>query len=107
MADEMDKGYQALMICPFIEEAEGLGDVKDIERVYPEMEKHFRGRYSVGCLHGKMPDADKKKIVGDYNAGELKLLVATSIVEVGIDVRGISVITILSADRFGLSHFIS
>ena len=104
MADEMDKGYQALMICPFIEEAEGLEDVKDIERVYPEMEKHFRGRYSVGCLHGKMPDADKKKIVGDYNAGELKLLVATSIVEVGIDVRGISVITILSADRFGLSQ---
>ncbi|SDY32911.1 ATP-dependent DNA helicase RecG [Eubacterium barkeri] len=104
MADEMDKGYQALMICPFIEEAEGLEDVKDIERVYPEMEKHFRGRYSVGCLHGKMSDADKKRIIGDYNAGELKLLVATSIVEVGIDVRGISVITILSADRFGLSQ---
>ena len=104
MEAEMDKGYQALVICPFIEEAEGLEDVKDIDRVYPEIKKHYQGRYTVGCLHGKMADDDKRKIISEYNQGKIKLLVATSIVEVGIDVRDISVITILSADRFGLSQ---
>ena len=104
MEKEMEKGYQALVVCPFIEESSGMEGVKDIISVYGEIAPYFEGRYKSSMLHGRMSDSEKKQVVEDYNSNQTQLLIATSIIEVGIDVPTISVIVILSAERFGLSQ---
>ncbi len=104
MEREMDKGYQAFVVCPFIEESEEMEEVRDIQSVYESVAAHYKGRHRVGYLHGKRSEDEKKAIIAAFNAKEIDLLVATSIIEVGIDVPDVSVMTILSADRFGLSQ---
>jgi ATP-dependent DNA helicase RecG len=104
MAKEMDKGYQALLVCPFVEASEEMDEVYDTERVFRRAKKFYKGRCTVDCLNGRMDEGRKARAIADYNSGKTQLLVATSIIEVGIDVPDISVITILSADRFGLSQ---
>ena len=104
MADEMNKGRQAFVICPFIEESEEMSEVKDIQSVFSEVKQFYGSRYRIACLYSRMPAEDKKQIIDAFNSCEIDLLVATSIIEVGIDVPNVSVITILSADRFGLSQ---
>ena len=104
MANEMDKGRQAFVICPFIEESEEMSEVKDIQSVFAEVKQFYGSRYRIACLYSRMSGEDKKQIIDAFNRCEIDLLVATSIIEVGIDVPNVSVITILSADRFGLSQ---
>lgn len=103
-AKEMAEGYQGFIVCPFIEESEEMTGVRDTQTVYKEVARYFKGLFRVECLHSRMKADEKKKIIDEFNAGEIDLLVATSIIEVGIDVPKVSVITIMSADRFGLSQ---
>lgn len=104
MAKEMDKGRQTFVICPFIEESEEMGDVKDIKHVYQDVCAYYKKRYRIGCLYSRMSSEEKKDTISAFNKGEIDQLVSTSIIEVGIDVPNVSVITILSAERFGLSQ---
>ena len=104
MAGEMNKGRQAFVICPFIEPSEEMSDVRAIQEVYPMISDKLGRSFKVAALHGKMPADEKKQVIEAFNSKEIDLLVATSIIEVGIDVPNVSVITILSADRFGLSQ---
>lgn len=101
---EMKKGRQAFVICPFIEASEEMAEVNDIESVYSDIEKHFLGKYQTGFLHSRLGNDEKEEIIKAFNLGTIKLLVATSIIEVGIDVPNVSVMAILSAERFGLSQ---
>ncbi|MEF9918869.1 MAG: ATP-dependent DNA helicase RecG [Eubacterium sp.] len=104
MAGEMKKGHQAFLICPFIEESEEMSDVNDIQSVFEIIQKTYGQQFKIECLYSRMLSEDKKRIIADFNACKIDLLVATSIIEVGIDVPNVSVITILSAERFGLSQ---
>lgn len=104
MAAEINKGRQAFLICPFIEESEEMEDVKDIQTVLKEVKKYYKKQFSIQCLYSRMPTDEKKEIIEAFNDRKIDLLVATSIIEVGIDVPNVSVITILSAERFGLSQ---
>ena len=101
---ELAKGYQAFVVCPFIEASEEMSEVRDTERVFEEVKNYFAGRYQVGCLHGKMSETEKNAVIDAYTKKEIQILVATSIIEVGIDVPDVSVMIIMSADRFGLSQ---
>lgn len=101
---EMKKGRQAFVICPFIEASEEMAEVNDIESVYRDISKHFDGKYDTGFLHSRLGNEEKEEIIKDFNLGKIKLLVATSIIEVGIDVPNVSVMAVLSAERFGLSQ---
>lgn len=104
LQDEMAKGRQAFVICPFIEASEELEEVRDTETVYLELGKQVNPNYHIACLHGRLKNEEKESIIRAFNAGEIHCLVATSIIEVGIDVPNVSAMVILSAERFGLSQ---
>ncbi len=99
---ELDKGRQAYIVCPMIEENEsGLKSVK----AYAENLAHndFSG-YNIGLLHGKMKALEKEKIMAQFKSGEIDVLVSTTVVEVGVDVPNATVIMIENSERFGLSQ---
>lgn len=101
---EMSKGRQTFVICPFIEASEELEAVRDTESVYLEVQQKIESKYRLACLHGRLKSDDKESIIKAFNQGEIDCLVATSIIEVGIDVPNVSTVVILSAERFGLSQ---
>lgn len=104
MAKSMSEGRQCLIVCPFIDDSAEMEGVRDTQSVYKSVQQYYKGLYRVGCLHGKMAAADKQAVIDRFNDGDLDLLVATSIVEVGIDVPNLTVMAVMSADRFGLSQ---
>ena len=104
MAKEMAAGYRGLIVCPFVEASEEMEKVRDATSVSREVDAFYQGLYTVGCLHGRMKSEEKNKIIADFHKGEIDLLVATSVIEVGIDVPELSVMAVMSADRFGLSQ---
>lgn len=102
---ELAAGRQGYIVCPMIEdsdsEAQNLQAVKSYAK---NLEKGAFSGYKLGLLHGKMPAADKEKVMSAFKAGKIQLLVSTTVVEVGVDVPNATVILIENADRFGLSQ---
>ena len=99
---ELDKGRQAYIVCPMIEDNEqGLKSVKSYANELSQNE--FSG-YSLGLLHGKMKPKEKDMMMLRFKSGELQVLVSTTVVEVGVDVKNATVILIENSERFGLSQ---
>ena len=100
----LDQGYQGYIICPLVEPGEvDLGLVPASE--YAEnLQKHDFADYRVGLLHGKMKAAEKDEVMRKFKDGEIDLLVATTVVEVGVDVPNAVIMLIENAERFGLSQ---
>lgn len=99
---ETDAGRQAYIVCPAVEPSEMEG-VKDVITYSSEMKKIF-GKDTVSCLHGKMKPLEKDDIMTRFKNGEIKILVATSVIEVGVNVPNASVMVIENAARFGLAQ---
>ena len=99
---ELEKGRQAYVICSLIEENEDYDNLQAVEKVYEELKKFFSD-YKIGLLHGKMKAEEKNKIMNEFAANKINLLVSTTVVEVGVNVPNASVIMIYNAERFGLS----
>lgn len=97
----MGRGAQAYWVCPLVEESEVL-DVAAAEQRHEALQKRFGDR--VGLLHGKMKSAEKDAVMGRFAAGELSVLVATTVIEVGVDVPNASIMVIEHAERFGLAQ---
>src|SRR5713101_631592 len=103
ISQQVAEGRQAFIICPLIEESESLA-VKAVTVEYERLSKHIFPNLRLGLLHGAMKSADKDQIMRRYRDQELDILVATSVIEVGIDVPNATVMVIEDADRFGLSQ---
>ncbi|HLL98412.1 MAG TPA: ATP-dependent DNA helicase RecG [Rubrobacteraceae bacterium] len=101
---ELDTGRQAYVICPLVEESEALEDVRAAEELHEELEVEIFPDRRVGLLHGRMKAADKRDVMAAFRGGEIEVLVATVVVEVGVDVPNASAIVIEGAERFGLSQ---
>ncbi len=101
---EMTKKRQVFVICPFVEASDMMEEVNDIESVFKNLQALYEPEFKIAFLHGKKSAAEKNSIINDFNAGFITLLVATSIVEVGIDVPNATAIVILNAERFGLAQ---
>ncbi|MGB3634572.1 MAG: ATP-dependent DNA helicase RecG, partial [Rubrobacteraceae bacterium] len=101
---ELDDGRQAYVICPLVEESEALEDVRAAEELYEELEEEIFPERKVGLLHGRMKAAEKREVMAAFRSGEIEVLVATVVVEVGVDVPNASAIVIEGAERFGLSQ---
>jgi len=102
---ELDKGRQAYIICPMVEdndEDELL--LKSVETHSKEVKEYFGEKVNVGTLTGKMKPDEKTRIMESFKEGNIDILVATTVIEVGIDVPNASVILIENAERFGLSQ---
>jgi ATP-dependent DNA helicase RecG len=102
--EELDTGRQAYVICPLVEESEALEDVRAAEELYEELTGEIFPDSRVGLLHGRMKTAEKRAVMASFRAGETEVLVATVVVEVGVDVPNASAIVIEGSERFGLSQ---
>ncbi len=101
---ELEDGRQAYVICPLVEESEALEDVRAAEELREELAGEIFPDRSVGLLHGRMKAQEKRDSMAAFRAGETEVLVATVVVEVGVDVPNASAIVIEGAERFGLSQ---
>lgn len=100
--DEVAKGHQVYVVYPQVEESEKT-DLKDAERGFLEWQKQF-DPVRVGLVHGQMPSVEKEKAMSRFKAGDLDILVATTVIEVGVDTPNATVMVIEHAERFGLSQ---
>lgn len=100
--NEIEKGRQAYIVCPLVEEGEM--DLASAEEYAAELMLNYFNDIPIGILHGKMKASDKDKIMSDFANNNIKILVATTVVEVGIDVGNATIMMIENAERFGLSQ---
>jgi ATP-dependent DNA helicase RecG len=102
--DEIAKGRQAYIVYPLIEESEKM-DYKDLMDGYESVSRFFpKPEYQVSIVHGKMKAADKEFEMNRFVRGETQIMVATTVIEVGVNVPNASVMIIESSERFGLSQ---
>ncbi len=100
---EIGDGRQVFIICPLIEESEAI-DTKAAINEYERLSTDVFPDLHLGLVHGKLKAVDKEEVMRRFRRGELDILVATSVVEVGIDVPNATVMLIEGADRFGLAQ---
>ncbi|MEK9186698.1 MAG: helicase-related protein, partial [Patescibacteria group bacterium] len=105
---EIKNGRQAYVICPRIEEPDpdklNALNVKAVKEECKRLKKDIFPELEVGMLHGKLLPKEKERVLNDFRENKIKILVATSVIEVGIDVPNATVILIEGADRFGLAQ---
>ncbi|MBI4122564.1 MAG: ATP-dependent DNA helicase RecG [Parcubacteria group bacterium] len=102
-AGRIAAGEQVFVVCPLIEESDSLG----VSAATSEFEKLRKGPFAlcrVGLIHGKLKSAEKERVMNDFKTGSLDVLVATAVVEVGVDVPNATVMVIEGAERFGFSQ---
>lgn len=100
---EIEKGHQAYVVCPLIEDKQGVMEgILSVEQTYTEYANVF-GKNAVAVLNGKMKEDETEKVIRSFKNGEIKILVSTTVVEVGVNVPNATVIVINNAERFGLA----
>jgi len=103
LTQELKDGRQVYIVYPLVEESEKL-DLRDATRRFEYLRDQVFPKFSVGLLHGRMKPEEKEKVMRGFVSGEIKILVSTTVVEVGVDVPNASVMVIEHAERFGLSQ---
>lgn len=101
--EQLRAGFQIYVVTPLIEESEQL-DVQNATSIYEKMQARFGATAKVALLHGQMKSEDKERIMADFVAHNVDILVTTSVIEVGVDVKNANMMVIFDADRFGLSQ---
>ncbi len=101
--EQLNMGHQAYIICPLVEGSEDI-NAKDVISYTEELRTIFPKRITISALHGKMKAAEKQQIMDDFAANKIKILVSTTVIEVGIDVGNATIIMIENAERFGLAQ---
>lgn len=103
MGREMEAGHQVYVVCPLVEKSEKQ-DLASAVAVYEDLRDRVFPRFSVGLVHGRMKNDEKEKVMNDFRDGKIQLLVATSVIEVGVNVPNATIMFVYGADRFGLSQ---
>jgi ATP-dependent DNA helicase RecG len=101
--EEVKKGRQAFVVYPLVEESEKL-DLKDATRMAEHLQREVFPEFRIGLLHGRMKSEEKEAIMMEVKEGRIQILVATTVIEVGIDIPNASVMVVEHAERFGLSQ---
>ena len=103
LREKVRRGEQAYVVCPVIEEG-GKLDLKPAVRMYEQLARNVFPEFRVGLLHGRLASEEKEDMMQRFKRGEVQILVATTVVEVGVDVPNATIMLIEHADRFGLSQ---
>lgn len=104
MRHQLDMGHQIYVVYPLIEENEKMDKYKDVEQGFLDMQAAFGPEYRVAMVHGRMKPKEKDAAMQRFARNEAQILVATTVIEVGVNVPNASVMVIQNADRFGLSQ---
>ncbi len=99
----LDAGRQAYIVCPLVEEND-TAELKSVEEFAKQLESRHLAGYRVEMLHGRMKGKEKERIMREFAAGEIHVLVSTTVIEVGVNVPNATVMVIENAERFGLSQ---
>ncbi|PWG00908.1 ATP-dependent DNA helicase RecG [Levilactobacillus bambusae] len=100
---QLKDGSQAYVVTPLIEESEAV-DMKNAEAIYERFKQTFEPQFKVGLLHGRMSNDEKNAAMAAFQANEFQVLVATTVIEVGVDVKNATIMMIYDADHFGLAQ---
>ena len=103
LKNQIKEGRQAYIITPTIEQSETL-DLDNALQVFEDIKKTFKGIAEVGLIHGKLKTEEKEEVMRKFYSNEIQILVATSVIEVGVNVVNATTILILDADRFGIAQ---
>ena len=111
LVQELERGHQAFVVCPFIDEQVSVGQI-NFEAEAHAVTKRFEAirkdprfsKYKVALLHGRMKADEKQSTMAVFAAGEIQVLVATSLIEVGIDVPNATILVVEGAEKFGLAQ---
>ena len=101
VARQIKDGHRVFWVCPLVEESES-SDLAATEDRYTDLKQHFGDK--VELVHGKMKGAEKDRAMARFASGEAQLLVATTVIEVGVDVPAATVMVVEHAERFGLAQ---
>jgi ATP-dependent DNA helicase RecG len=102
--DELKRGHQAFVVLPLVEASEQLQQVRDATRMAEQMRKTLFKDFGLGLVHGRLKAEERDRIMRAFRDGALKLLVATTVVEVGVDIPNATVMVVEHAERFGLAQ---
>ena len=100
----LDAGRQAYVVCPLVDADDAAGQARAAEQEAERLRKAELHGYRVGCMHGRLRPAERRAIMARFKAHELDVLVATTVIEVGVDVPNATVMIVQEADRFGLAQ---
>lgn len=101
---QIDEGRQAYIVCPLVEENEDLEGLKSVIELAEKYQKETFSNYKVAYLHGKMKAKEKDEIMQQFKDGEIQILIATTVIEVGVNVPNASIMVVENAERFGLAQ---
>ena len=102
MKSEIDAGHQVYIVSPLIEENDVI-DLTDVNLIKRNIDLFFNKKVNSAIMHGKLSKADKDKIMEDFKSGKTNILISTTVIEVGIDVKNATLMVIYDAERFGLA----
>ncbi|MEG0410152.1 MAG: ATP-dependent DNA helicase RecG [Erysipelotrichaceae bacterium] len=103
LLEKLDEGDQCFVVCPAIEKNEDY-PVRNVNDIYDAMNQTLGKKYKIGLLHGKMSSEEKDEVMQEFVDHKINILVATTVIEVGVDVKDANLMVIYDADRFGLSQ---
>ena len=104
LRNEVMNGCQAYIVCPLVEDSEEMDEVVSVKSFWEKLTDNWLRYLNVAFLHGKMKSAEKEQVLKDFSEGKIKVLVSTTVIEVGINVPNSTIMIIENADRFGLSQ---
>ncbi len=104
LRQEVQKGRQAYVVCPLVEDSEMLEDVRSAQATFEQLKNGELSGLRVGLTWGSQPSDEKATVLDSFAAGQLDVLVSTTVIEVGVNVPNASVMVIENAERFGLSQ---
>lgn len=100
---EILKGRQAYIVCPLIDESDNL-ELQSVSNLYKKLKSKYLQNIEVAFIHGKMKPSEKDEIMKLFETGKVKILISTTVIEVGINVPNANIMVIYNAERFGLSQ---
>jgi ATP-dependent DNA helicase RecG len=100
---EINKGRQVYIVCPLVEENEEM-KLSSVQKLYEKLKEEYFGDIEIGMVYGKMPSKLKNEIMEKFKAGEIKALISTTVIEVGVNVPNATMMIIENSERFGLAQ---
>ena len=104
LRQQLQQGHQAYVVCPLVEDSEELDQVRSAQSVYEDLTAHALKDLRVGLTWGGQKSDDKARVLQAFSAGELDVLVSTTVIEVGVNVPNATIMIIENAERYGLSQ---